>query len=137
MAILSSTTGAQSAAQFGWEQIKLQQAQRNADQAQQTAQSLQAQAQDAQRAADRAQDVARSISVQADQAQTNAGRAVQGLAAIKTSGQSQIQLANVVDQVVQRQQNAQPVPPTQPQQNAPPVVNTQGQTTGRVINTTA
>jgi hypothetical protein len=134
MAILSTASGAQSAAQYGWEQLKLQQAQRNADQAQQTAQSLLVQAQDAQRTADRAQDNARSLSVQAEQAQTNAGQAAQGLAAIKTVDQMQSQLITVVDQVVQRQQKSLPTPPQQP---STPVVNTQGQTTGRVINTTA
>lgn len=134
MAILSSTAGAQSVTQYGWEQLKLQQAQRNADQAQQTAQSLQVQAQDAQRTADKAQENARSLSVQAEQAQGDAGRAEQGLAAITTSGQTQIQLTNAFNQAAQ-QQSAQPATP--PTQQPSPVVNAQGQTTGRVINTSA
>ena len=136
MAILSSTAGAQSASQFGWEQLKLQQAQRSAEQAQQTAQSLQGQAQDAQRTADKAQENARSLSVQADQAQSNAGRAEQGLAAIKTNGQAQAQLTNALNQAAQPQQTVQPAA-APVQQKPAPVVNVQGQTTGRVINTSA
>ena len=136
MAILSSTAGAQSASQFGWEQLKLQQAQRNAEQAQQTAQSLQAQAQDAQRTADKAQDNARSLSVQADQAQSDAGRAEQGLAAIRTNGQAQTQLTNALNQAAP-QPAVQPAAAAPVQQKPAPVVNAQGQTTGRVINTSA
>lgn len=135
MATISSTSSAQSASQFGLQQLKLQQAQRNADQAELTAQSLRVQAQEAQRTADRAQENARQVGVQSDQAQDNADRAKQGIAAIKTANQMQSQLTQVVNQVAARQETAQPAAPTKPQ--ASPVVNTQGQLTGTVINTTA
>jgi hypothetical protein len=63
-----------------WQQSASQQAQRTADQANQAAQSLQAQARDARAVADRAQDEARSLELKAGQAQataTQAGLSVQ------------------------------------------------------------
>lgn len=135
MAITASVSGTQSIVQSGLQQLKLQQARRNAEQAEQTAQALQTQADEAQRRARREQENARSLSVQADQAQSNAGRARQGLALIQTASQSITQVGNVVDQVIKKQQSAQTG--TQPVQQSKPVVNTQGQVTGTVINTTA
>ncbi|MFA7268399.1 MAG: hypothetical protein WC073_03540 [Sterolibacterium sp.] len=141
MVAVSSTFGSQ-ATQYGWEQLKLQQARRNADRAEQTAQSLQTEATEARRAADRAVENARSLSLQSDQAQTYAGRARQGLAALQSAGQMQMQLGQVADQVIQRQQgayssqSAQSAQSVNPAQSAP-VVNTQGQLTGTVVNTKA
>lgn len=139
MAIGSSTSGIQSAAQTGWQQLKLQQAKRNADQAEQTARSLLTQAQDAQRTADREQETARTLSVQSDQALSVAGRARQGLAALSSLSQMQAQLTHVADLVIQNQRNAQASSPPQTSAtaSATPVVNTQGQLTGTVVNTTA
>lgn len=135
MAIESSTSSIQSATQSGWQQLKLQQARRNADQAEQTARSLQAQALDAQKTADQEQENARSLTVQSDQAQSAVGRARQGLAALSSLSQMQVQLTRVADQVIEKVQNAQPAAPA-PESSAP-VVNTQGQLTGTVVNTTA
>jgi len=135
MAITSSVSGTQSIVQSGLQQLKLQQARRSAEQAEQTAQALQTQANDAQRRAAREQENARSLSVQADQAQGNAGRARQGLALIQTANESLTQVGNVVDQVIKKQQSVQTS--TQSVQESKPVVNTQGQVTGTVINTTA
>lgn len=120
--------------QLGWQQFKLQQAKRNADQAERAAQILQQQAWDAKNEADRAQENARSLGVQSDQAQSTAARARQGLAAISSAATMQIQLMSVADQAIQRQQN---VPPgAQVQNKASPVLNTQGQATGKIISTT-
>ena len=134
MAIGSSTSGS-SGVQSGFGQLKLQQARRNADLAEQTAQSLQAQAQEAGTAAGRAEENARSLAIDASQAQTNAGRARQGLAAVQSASQMQPQLAKIAEHVVVQKPQAtqQPSAPVKPA----PVVNTQGQVTGRVINTTA
>lgn len=133
MASVSSTS---SANQYGWQQLKLQQAVRNADQAEQEAQSLKTQANDAQRVADRAQENARSLYVQSDQAQAKAGQARQGLVAIGTAQQSVTQLSNTVDQVLTRKPVSTST--TQSTSTSPAaVVNSQGQVTGTVINTTA
>lgn len=136
MVAISSTSGAQSsAAQVGLQQLKLQQAKRNADRAEQTAQALQAQAAEAQRVANNAQENARALSVRSDQAQSVAGQARQGLALISSVGQMQTQLGNTAAQVVERAQS--PQTSTTTQTTKAPVVNTQGQVTGTVVNTTA
>lgn len=134
MAPVSSISGAQSAAQSGLQQLRLQQARRDAEQAEQVARSLEVQARAAQLKASEAQQNAQSITLQSDQAQTNAGQARLGLALINTVGQMQTRLSNVVEQVVAKQKAAEPSVAA-----APPVavINTEGQTTGTVINTTA
>ena len=135
MASISSISGAQSVAQPGLQQFRLQQAQRDAEQAEQTARALQAQARDAQQIASRAQQNARSIIAEAELARTNAGQARLGLAVIKTVSQMQTQLSGFVTQVAGKLQNAEPAAPAQ--SPASPVINAQGQVTGTVINTTA
>ncbi|MCX7174553.1 MAG: hypothetical protein NT159_11660 [Proteobacteria bacterium] len=141
MAIGSSTSNIQSATQGAWQQLRLQQAKRDADRADQTAQALQAQAEDAQRVANRAEAEAKSLGVQADQAQSEATRARQGLASLSSMGQMQTLLNHVTEQVFQVPQNTQQSTqlsvPVKSQTGATPVVNTQGQVTGTVVNTTA
>lgn len=151
---VTAVSGAQSAAQSGWQQLKLQQAQRNATQAEQNARALEAQASNAKRDADRAQDNARSLEVQSSQARDDAGRARQGLAAIRSTQEMQVRLGNTVDQAVKLQsgtETASTDTTTTTEASAPtvataatasttstaaPVINTQGETTGRIINIT-
>ena len=135
---MASVSPTSSANQVGLQQLRLQQARRNAEQAEQTAQSLKSQANQAQLTADRAQESARSLTVQSDQAQAKVGQVRQGLAAMGSAQQSMVQLSKTVDQVLTREP-AQPSPATSatPSSNAPPVVNAQGQVTGTIINTTA
>jgi HD-GYP domain-containing protein (c-di-GMP phosphodiesterase class II) len=135
MAAISSTTGSQSAAQYGWQQLRLLQAKQNAQQAEQNARSLERQAVDAQQVADRAQENARALSTQSDRAQVNAGRARQGLAMIESSSQSQVMLASKADQVIAKQ--TETTTSSNTQDSTSPVVNAQGQLTGTVVNTTA
>lgn len=135
MASVSFISGAQSAAQSGLQQLRLQQARRDADQAEAVARSLQSQAQSARQAASEAQENARTVTTQADQAQANAAQARLGLAVIKTVDQMQTRLSGVVAQVTEKLGIAEPAVPTQ--SPSPPVVNTQGQLTGTVVNTTA
>lgn len=144
MASISSSSGTQAATQSGWQQLQLQQARRTAEQVEQTARALKAQADGAQRTAEQAQENARSLTVRSDQAQTSAGQAWQGVAAIQTRAQMQTQLSRTVEQVVVRQQaESAPVaavaadPSAAPATSPSPVVNVQGQVTGTVINTTA
>ncbi|MBI5922087.1 MAG: hypothetical protein HY847_10650 [Betaproteobacteria bacterium] len=135
MAIDPSASGLGSVTQFGWQQLKLQQAKRNADQAEQTAQILQQQASVAKREADRAQEHARSLGVQSDQAQSLAVRARQGLAALSAGASSQTQLTYVIDQALNRQSTAPSTSASQDKFSS--VATTQASTTGTIINTTA
>ncbi len=129
-----------SATQSGLQQIMVQQAKRNADQAEQTAQSLRAQADAAQRTAEKAQETARSLTLQSDQAQQQADQARQGLAAVTATQQGITSLSNTINQMLDRKLASIPATPstTTPGTGAapvPPVVNTQGQVTGTIINT--
>lgn len=67
-----SPISAVSASQYNWQQFRLQQARRSADQLESTAQSLQTQASDARRVANQDQDTANSLTAQADRAQQDA-----------------------------------------------------------------
>lgn len=140
MASISSLSGTQSAAQSGLQQLRLQQARKDAEQAEQVARSLQARARDAQQKAGEAEQTARTISTQADQAQAGAGQARQGLAAIQSRSQMQARLSGTVSQVAEKAklpEPAVPVPVAPTTDSSTPVVNTQGQLTGTVVNTTA
>jgi len=145
MAIGSTTSNTQSIGQSIWKQIQMQQAQRTADQAEQNARALQAEASNAQRTADKAQENARSIKVQAEQAQGVASQANMSLEAAKSMENMGVQLSATYTQVAQAQQAALPQaqPAIQTQQPQPvanaqqPVASSQGQTTGTVVNTTA
>jgi Zn-dependent metalloprotease len=135
MATISSLSGAQSAAQSGLRQLRLQQAKRDAEQAEQIARALQAQAQSAQQHATEAMERARAITSQSDQAQATAGQARQGLAAVSAVVRMQNQLSGVVTQVTERMAPPKPAPATK--SSPTPVVNAEGQVTGAVVNTTA
>jgi len=151
MAIGSITSGTQAATQQGFQQLRLQQARRDAEQAEQTARSLSAQANQAQRQADQAQETARTITVQADQAQGDAGRARQGLASVQSVSQMGAQISRVAEQTVEKIQSGTSVqssttaPASTTSSSAststsvkpPAVINTQGQVTGTLINVTA
>ena len=143
---ISSTTS--SAAQYGLQQLKLQQAQRNANQAEQAARALEAQASSAKQEAQQAQDRARSLEIQSGVANTVAGQARQGVAAVKTADQMQVNLGNTLDQAIQKldtstttnaigSTSTSMVTSATNENASSPVVNTQGETTGTIINTTA
>lgn len=140
MSTVSSSSGT-TAAQYGMDQLRLQQTRLAAQRAEQTAQALQSEAANARQDADQARERARSLEVDSTQAQSEAVRIRRGLMMLQSAGSLQVQRARVVD-------NAQITrPAAMPQASAVvstggtaskiPVVNTQGQVTGRVINTTA
>lgn len=130
--MVSSTS---SANEYGLQQLRVQQARRSAEQAEQAAQLLEAQAAGAQQAAEQAQENARSLSVESSQAQARAGQARQGLIAMGSAQQAITQLTNAVNQAAVPVTTS--VPTTQSVGSPPPVVNTQGQVTGKIVNTTA
>jgi uncharacterized phage infection (PIP) family protein YhgE len=106
-----ATVSSVSAMQYGVQQLRIQQAQRSAAQAEQNARALEAQANHARRTAARAEDDARNLEVQSGQARSAAGRVRQGLAAMESASEMQQSLgktANVVSQKIE----AQAVTPT-------------------------
>ncbi len=136
MASISSTSGLQAVTQAAFQQLKLQQARRNADRAEQIARSLQSQAADAQREADRAQENARDLSLRSSRAQDEAGRARQGLAMIRSVSEMKAGLAARLTRVEASANEAETgsITPVAAKVAAP-VVNTSGQLTGTTINT--
>jgi hypothetical protein len=131
MAAISSSSGSP-AVQYGLSQLRLQQVRRSAEQAEQTAQILQAQAAGARREANQADERARSLEVESSQAQSKAAQARQGVAMLQSTGQNEARLARVSTNMVVQQSGQQATT-----SGKTPVVNTQGQVTGRVVNTTA
>lgn len=159
---VSSAATASPAFQQGFAQLKVQQARRNAEQAEVTARALQTQAANASRAADQAQENARDLTVRSDQAQLNAGRAREGLEAVRSLSQTSNRLERIYERVADAQKagtTAEPVggavptaAPTAPVVPAasvvapapapvatpgPTNVNAFGQETGTVISTIA
>ena len=128
MATISSLSSVQASVSSITSQIRLQQATRDAEQAEQNARALAADARQAWQIASDAQQSARSISAQADKAETSAAQARLGVAAIKNGEQVQVQLTGAVGTTEK---------PLKAAESATPVVNTQGQLTGTVVNTTA
>lgn len=117
-----------------WQQLQLQQVQKIADRAAQSARSLQAQANSAQAAADSAQAEADSLQGKASQAQFVAGQTNMLLQTTKSLGQIGTQISSALDQAAKRQTTAQPAAPVQ---TPKAVAYTQGQALGTVVNTTA
>ncbi|MFA7292699.1 MAG: hypothetical protein WC023_10680 [Rhodocyclaceae bacterium] len=114
------------------QQLRLQQAERSANQAEASARALRRQAQVAQQSADRAQEGARSVKVQADQAQVNAGSAQQQLVSLKSINQLQSGFDTVRQQISLSLESLDVSAST-----AAPVINADGQATGTLLNVTA
>lgn len=128
----AASAGLQSPGAGLWGQIQQQQAQRNADQAEQQARSLQAKARQAQVVADAAQETARSLKVESSQARVDADSARRGVTALKSLNEVQSGLSELRGQIVQVLER-----PESSQQQAAPVINTSGQPTGTLVNVTA
>ena len=101
-----SSASSQSAAQAGWEQLQLRQAQRNAEQAAQKAQQLRAQASEAERQADQSREQARSLRVESSQADKEATRVQQGLKVRESASDALTRLGEVASQAAQTAGNA-------------------------------
>lgn len=140
MASAVTASGGLHSAQQSWErQLRVQQAQRNAQQAEQQARALQIQAAEARQVADRAEENARALEVKSDQANDNAGRARLGLATLKSVDQMQDRLMRGYERIAETQQTASvgPAQPTKTVQSASitrPAVNAQGQMTGTLLS---
>lgn len=105
--------------QSAFQQLRVQQAERAAQLAEEQAHMLQVQAQSARREASRAQQEARDLQAQSNRAGINASNARQRAAAEKAN----VQLASELERRIQ----------TQVRQDAP-VPNALGQLTGRVVH---
>ena len=132
---VSSAAGAQSASSGLWAQLQLQQARRNADQAEQQAAALQSQARSAQTVADRAQENARSLQVQSRQAAGDASQARLNLATQDSATQVQSQLGDLKAQI--SEVLTSDTLSTTPTVAATPVINSSGHATGTLVNVTA
>lgn len=137
MASISSSGSADSVVRAGFQQLRVAEARRNADRAEQIARGLQAAAQAAQRTAERADENARSLTVQSDQARVDAGRARQGVVYLDSVGRMADQLGGFVAQVAERTEVAAETVAAAPEAGPVAVVNTQGQLTGTRVSTTA
>lgn len=133
---LASTAGSLALPSSGWQQLQLQKAQREADQAMQNARSLQGRAKEAERVADRAQENARSLRGQSEHALNSAEQAKRGVVGMKSTDQLKIRLSDIYERVAQSQQ-VQPSRESTETVQAQPVVNSDGQKTGTLISTTA
>jgi hypothetical protein len=133
MALASSVATAPASFAGGVSQLRLQQAQRNAEQAEQRARALRAEAESAQHSAQREQERARGLNVDAQQAQGRAGDARRGVAALQSLDQFGQRIGQAYEKIAQAQAQA-PAPAVPPPE---PVVNTQGEVTGQVVNVAA
>lgn len=124
--------------QAAFQQLKLQQAQQNADRAEQVARSLQVKAAAAQRDADRAQENARTLSVESNQAQNIAGRARQGVAMIRSISEMKAGLEETLIRVTASSETVEATATVSAATSVSmPVINTSGQVTGTRVNTVA
>lgn len=132
MVSVSSTSGI---SQSALQQLSLQQAKRNADQAEERARTLKAQADEAQQAANQSQERARTLEIESSQAQENASRARSGLASLKASPveQTMTTLSKVASKTASQAPTPTPTAATQPVTS----VNSQGQVTGKLVNVVA
>ena len=129
----AASVSASQASSAIWGQLQQQQAERNADQAEQRARSLQGQARAAQSEADRAQENARNLQVESNTAQSEAGEAKRNLVAMRSLQDVQTQFSDL------RQQIGKILKPETTTETTAlaPVVNAYGQETGTVVNVTA
>ena len=129
----AASVSASQASSAMWVQLQQQQAQRNADQAEQRARSLQGQARAAQSEADRAEENARNLQVESNTAQSEAGEAKRNLVAMHSLQDVQTQFSDL------RQQIGKILKPETTTETTAlaPVVNAYGQETGTVVNVTA
>lgn len=126
---VSSVAGANSPGAFVMQQLRTQQVERTAEQAEANARTLRREAASAQQEADAARENARDLKVRSDRAESQAGSARQAVvsqAELSKVGRSFEALGRSV-----ASSSPEPTPTPAPQ------VNAEGQTTGTVINVTA
>lgn len=126
---MAAAIGASSSAfGFATDQLRVQQAKRNAEQAEAAANALQRQAAGAQRQADAAQENARSLKVRSDRAQGDAGQARQQVSSLQSVQGLQQQFSTIRTQISEGLAAL----------DTPSVsINAEGQATGTLVNEVA
>lgn len=124
-------SGAQGGASSVMSQLQMQQAQRNAEQAEQKARALQAQARTAQTDADRAQENANRLQGSSSQAKSDAASARRNLYSLEAFSDINASLADLSTQIA-----AVLAPSEAPAANAA-FINSEGQATGTLVDVTA
>lgn len=132
MATLSGGVQSATATSAISQQLRTQQAQRAADQAEAAARLLRQRASSAQQAAAQAQENARNLKVQSDQADSRAGSARQTAASVDSLNRIDATFQSVREGIASGLSAL-----TASTEAAAPVVNAEGQTTGTLINVTA
>lgn len=137
---ISSTSSVSSASAGVWQQLQTQQALRTADQAEQKARALRAEAAAAQTEADRAQDRARNLRGESSQAQTVAEQARRGVSSLESVNDLKVRLSDTyvrIGQTVQAAAESAAPAGVSAVTSTAPVVATAAVSTGTLINTTA
>jgi chromosome segregation ATPase len=142
MMAITPPSSAQSLNGAVWAQLQQQQAQRQADQAELNARSLQIKAHEAQNEASRAQENARTVKVEYTQAQDKVGSAKQNLASLKSVGELQQGLQTLRDQISSSSFSTASTADTSATSTAASaglsgVLNAYGQQTGTLVNVSA
>jgi hypothetical protein len=134
MATISATNSATVSLQSVLNRSRLEQARRQADQAEAEARDLRSQADQAEQDAQQGQQKVRSISSEIAKSATTYSPKVQG-SQPEVPEQTQDFLVRLYQATSQKFADSGNALKTDA--NAPPVVNSQGQATGRILNTTA
>lgn len=134
MVAITATNSATPSIQASLGRARLEQARREADQAEANARDLRAQADDAERQAQSSQENVRKVAagIQREQSTYSAPRA-------SSTSEVPVKVQNLIEQMYAAgsEQRAQSGNPLKTNANAAPVVNTQGQATGRIVNVSA
>lgn len=134
MVAITATNSATTSLQSVLNRSRLEQARRQADQAEAEARDLRSQADQAEQVAQRGQQKVRSLSSEIARAAATYSPRVQG-AQTGVPEQTQDLLVRLYDATSQKFADSGNALKTD--KNAPPVVNTQGQATGRILNIAA
>ena len=134
MVAITATSSATPSVQVGLGRARLEQARREADQAETTARDLRAQADGAEQQAQSSQENVRKIVVSNQRAESTYSVPIS-----TSSPEVPIQVQNLIEKMyaATSEQRARSGNPLKTNTNAAPVINTQGQATGRIVNISA
>jgi type II secretory pathway pseudopilin PulG len=131
MVAISATSSVTPSLQVALGKTRLEQARREATQAEATAQSLRAQANDAERDAQKSQEKVRELAAKSQLPDLTYAPPRKGLTAeVQTATKALLAELNKSA----NRKHAEVSPARNATVTAPPVLNTQGQTTGRIVN---
>ncbi len=134
MVSITATNSANPPLQFSVGRARLQQARREADQAEATARDLRAQADDAEQQAKRSQDNVRKVSARIQEEAATYSQPKSG-----STSEVPLKVQKLIEQLYSATTDKRALSgsPLKANVNAAPVVNIQGQATGRIVNISA